>query len=74
MPSAEKNTSKSVFSCREKEILGLIVRGKTSNEIADQLFIGKSTVDTHRMNMIQKLGLNGEGELLRYALEQKYDF
>jgi two-component system nitrate/nitrite response regulator NarL len=74
LPSAEKNTSKSVLSRREKEILGLIGRGKTSHQIADQLFIGKSTVDTHRKNMIRKLGLNGAGELLRYALEKKYDF
>ena len=74
LPSAEKNNSKSVLSSREKEILGLIAEGKTSHEIADQLFIGKSTVDTHRKNMIRKLGLNGAGELLRFALERKYDF
>ncbi|WP_273566076.1 response regulator [Maribacter halichondriae] len=74
IPTAEKNTSKSVLSSREKEILGLISRGKTSHEIADQLFIGKSTVDTHRKNMIRKLGLSRAGELLRYALERKYDF
>ncbi len=74
LPTAEKNQSKSVLSKREKEILGLIARGKTSHEIADELFIGKSTVDTHRKNMIRKLGLSGAGELLRYALEKKYDF
>lgn len=74
LPSSEKNTSKSILSTREKEILVLIGRGSTSHEIADQLFIGKSTVDTHRKNMIRKLGLSGAGELLRYALEKKYDF
>lgn len=74
LPTREKNKSKSVLSTREKEILVLIGRGSTSHEIADQLFIGKSTVDTHRKNMIRKLGLSGAGELLRYALEKKYDF
>ncbi len=74
MPSTEKNSSKSVLSAREKEILTLIGQGKTSHEIAAQLFIGKSTVDTHRKNMIRKLGLNGAGELMRYAIEKKYDF
>lgn len=74
LPTTEKNTSKSILSTREKEILVLIGRGSTSHEIADQLFIGKSTVDTHRKNMIRKLGLSGAGELLRYALEKKYDF
>ncbi len=74
LPTAEKNKSKSILSSREKEILGLISRGRTSHEIADELFIGKSTVDTHRKNMIRKLGLSGAGELLRYALEKKYEF
>ncbi|MEM9000477.1 MAG: response regulator transcription factor [Bacteroidota bacterium] len=71
---AAKNSSKSVLSAREREILQLIARGRTSHQIADALFIGKSTVDTHRKNMIRKLGLSGAGELLRYAVEQKYTF
>ena len=71
---AEKNSSKSVISKREREILQLIAKGHTSHQIADELFIGKSTVDTHRKNMIRKLGLSGAGELLRYAVEKKYEF
>ena len=71
---AEKNSSKSVLSTREREILQLIAKGHTSHQIADELFIGKSTVDTHRKNMIRKLGLSGAGELLRYAVEKKYEF
>lgn len=70
----QKNNSKSVLSTREREILQLIAKGHTSHQIADELFIGKSTVDTHRKNMIRKLGLSGAGELLRYAVEKKYEF
>lgn len=70
----EKNSSKSLLSKRESEILQLIAKGYTSHQIADTLFIGKSTVDTHRKNMIRKLGLSGPGELLRYAVEKKYEF
>lgn len=73
-PNAEKNSTKSVLSSREREILQLIAKGRTSHQIADELFIGKSTVDTHRKNMARKLGLNGAGELLRYAVEKKYKF
>lgn len=73
-PMAEKNSTKSVLSSREREILQLIAKGRTSHQIADELFIGKSTVDTHRKNMIRKLGLSGAGELLRYALDSKYNF
>ncbi|WP_282049819.1 response regulator transcription factor [Maribacter aquivivus] len=74
LPSAEKNSTKSVLSAREREILQLIAKCNTSHQIADELFIGKSTVDTHRKNMIRKLGLSGAGELLRYAVEKKYKF
>ena len=74
LPTAGKNISKSILSSREQEILQLISKGYTSHQIADRLFIGKSTVDTHRKNMIRKLGLNGAGELLRYAVEKKYEF
>ena len=53
-----KNSSESILSRREKEILALIAQRKTSKEIADLLFISKSTIDTHRKNMIQKLAVS----------------
>ncbi|PZD79628.1 response regulator transcription factor [Mesonia sp. K7] len=67
-------TQTAVLSKSETEILKLIGQGKTSNEIADIRFCSVSTVETHRKNMIKKLNLQGKGELLRYALESKYDF
>jgi two-component system response regulator NreC len=74
LPDAEKNGSSSLLSSREREILQLVGKGHSSHQIADELFIGKSTVDTHRKNMIRKLGLSGAGEWLRYAVEKKYEF
>lgn len=62
------------LSKREQEIVKLIGQGKTSQEIADILFIGKTTVDTHRKNILKKLSLQGKTELLRYSMEKKYDF
>jgi len=62
------------LSRREKEIVKLIGEGKTSQDIADMLFIGKTTVDTHRKNILKKLNLQGKSELLRYAMEKKYNF
>lgn len=62
------------LSKRQIEILKLVALGKTNQEIADQLFIGKTTVETHRKNMIRILNLKGPGELLRYAIESKYEF
>lgn len=62
------------LSTREKEILRLIGDGKTSQEIADQLFIGKTTVDTHRKNILKKMNIHGKTDLIRFAVERKYDF
>ena len=70
----KKNPKKGLLTKRQIEILQLVAQGKTSREIAEQLFIGVHTVDTHRKNMIRILGLQGKGELMRYALEKKYKF
>lgn len=52
---------------REKEILKLLVEGKSSKEIADELEISSTTVDTHRKNMLKKLSFNKVSELVSYA-------
>lgn len=67
-------TDKITLSNREKEILGLIANGKTSKEISEILFIAKTTVDTHRKNMIRKLDLSSGNELVKYAIDKKYQF
>ena len=71
---AANRTSKPLLSKSEREILKLIGEGKSTSEIANLRFTAVSTVEKHRKNMIRKLGLSGKGELLRYALERKYDF
>jgi len=73
--NTESSTNnKGILTKRQIEILELVAQGKTSREIADELFIGIQTVETHRKNMIRILGLHGKGELLRYALDRKYKF
>ncbi|MCF2874957.1 MULTISPECIES: response regulator [unclassified Tenacibaculum] len=67
-------SEKIILSNREKEILHLIANGNTSKEIAEALFIAKTTVDTHRKNMIRKLNLKGGNELVKYAIDKKYQF
>lgn len=54
---------------REKEILFLIVEEHTTNEIARKLFISQCTVETHRINLIQKLGVKNTAGLVRVAFE-----
>ena len=67
-------SEKVILSNREREILELIANGKTSKEIAENLFIAKTTVDTHRKNMIRKLHLSNGNELVKYAIDKKYQF
>jgi two-component system nitrate/nitrite response regulator NarL len=63
-----------LISNREKDILRLIGEGHSSQEIAEILSIGKSTVDTHRKNIIKKINIQGKTDLIRFAIERKYDF
>ena len=56
------------FSSREKEILQLIADGKSSQEIAEILFIEKSTVDSHRKNMSKKI----KSSMLNATRQKKY--
>ncbi|MGV6832006.1 MAG: response regulator [bacterium] len=65
---------KSSLTRRQKQILELIGEGKSSKEIGERLHIGVETVDTHRKNMMKILNLQGKGELMRYALEDKYRY
>ncbi len=59
------------LSSSERTILKLIAEKKSSQEIADQLFISIRTVDNHRMNICKKLNLRGVNSLLKFALENK---
>lgn len=67
----EEEKDDAALSQREKEIIRLIVQGKTSKEIGAQLFISKNTVDTHRRNILDKTGLKSTAELIKYAYDHK---
>jgi len=56
------------ISKREKEVLQLIAKGLTNNEIADKLFLSPLTVDSHRKNLIAKLGVKNTAEMISYAI------
>ncbi len=58
------------LTIREKEILTLIVQEFITEEIASKLFISKKTVETHRSNLIQKLGVKNVAGLVRVAIEK----
>lgn len=56
----------------ERKILRLVAQKKSTQEIADQLFISERTVEKHRSNMVAKLGLSGQSNsLTTWAVENK---
>ena len=60
-----------IVSRREKQILQLIINELTTQEIAEKLFISENTVETHRRNIMKKLGARNTAGMVRIALENK---
>lgn len=67
----DNNEVMPVITRREKEVLDLIAEGLTNNEIAKQLFIGITTVDTHRKNLLIKFNAKNTASLIRLAAHLK---
>ena len=58
------------LTARESEIVKLIAEGHTSREIADLLVISDKTVERHRANILEKLGMRDRVDLTRYAIRR----
>ena len=67
-PTKEKHSSDHL-TAREKEILQLVSEGYTSAKIAERLSISPRTAETHRANLMHKLGAKNQAELIRYAIQ-----
>jgi DNA-binding NarL/FixJ family response regulator len=58
------------LTTREREVLQLAAEGHSNAEIAARLFISRRTVETHRASVFQKLGLQTQTDIVRYALRR----
>ena len=58
-----------ILTTREREILELVSLGLTNQQIAQKLFISSRTIDTHRTNIMHKIGVHDVAHLVRYAIE-----
>jgi Response regulator containing a CheY-like receiver domain and an HTH DNA-binding domain len=65
-----EESSFDTLSDREREVLKLIAEGRTNREIAELLFLSVKTVQTHRGNLMHKLGLHDRTEVVKYALRK----
>jgi DNA-binding NarL/FixJ family response regulator len=61
---------KDLLTPREEEIVKLVAEAHTNEEIGEMLFISKKTVERHRANILQKLGMRDRVELTRYAIRR----
>jgi DNA-binding NarL/FixJ family response regulator len=67
----EVHDSYDLLTEREKQVLQLLAEGRTNKEVASTLALGVSTVETHRLNLMQKLNLHNTAELVLYAVRKK---
>ncbi|MDZ4750874.1 MAG: response regulator transcription factor [Flavobacteriales bacterium] len=65
----EMNCEPVNISEREMEVIKLIAQGYTNQEIADKLFLSHHTVNTHRKNIMSKLGVNNTAAIVMYAVK-----
>lgn len=59
------------LSEREQEVLYLVAQGKTTKEVANELFVSTRTIETHRANIMKKLEVHNTAELIKKAMELK---
>jgi DNA-binding NarL/FixJ family response regulator len=64
----EENSAGDVLTSREREVIQLLAEGKTSKEVAVALNLSVKTAETHRTNLMRKLGLHSVADLTRYAV------
>jgi DNA-binding NarL/FixJ family response regulator len=69
-PVRSSGSSLDVLGPRERQVLQLLAEGKTSKSIAEKLDLSIKTIETHRRNISQKLGLKSIAELTKYAVRE----
>ena len=64
------HTAYSVLTAREREVLQLMAEGKSTNQIAESLYVSVKTVEAHRKQLMTKLDIHSVAELTKYAIRQ----
>jgi two-component system response regulator NreC len=68
--TGESGSSLEPLSEREKEVVSFVAKGYSNKEIADQLIISVKTVESHKANVMEKLGLKTRPDLVKYAMKK----
>ena len=59
-----------VLSDREREVLQLLAEGKTTKQIASDLYVSVKTIESHRLNIMKKLGIHSLADLIKLAIRE----
>jgi DNA-binding NarL/FixJ family response regulator len=70
LTAKQESSAFSELTVREREVLQLIAEGKSTKEIASALEVSVKTVETHRQQMMEKLGVRSVAELTKYAIRE----
>lgn len=65
-----EGSSMETLSDRETEVVSLVAKGYSNKEVAEQLVISVKTVESHKANVMEKLGLKTRPELVKYAMKK----
>jgi DNA-binding NarL/FixJ family response regulator len=68
--SAVRKTSSALFSERENEILGYILKGRSNEQIADILYLSEKTIATHKRNIMKKARVKKTSDLILFSIEK----
>jgi len=66
----DRSSADTALTTREREVLQLIAEGKSTKEIANRLSVSVKTVETHRRQIMEKLGIYSIAELTKYAIRE----
>lgn len=68
--AGSKPTSLEGLTSREREVFLMLAEGKSPSEVAHSLYVSPKTIHTHRLHILEKLGLRNTTELIRFALRE----
>ena len=66
----QDSSALSDLSSREREVLQLLAEGKSTKQIAAELYLSAKTIETHRQNIMEKLGVHTLAELIKFAIRE----
>jgi DNA-binding NarL/FixJ family response regulator len=69
-PAGAEQTPYNLLSAREREVLQLLAEGSSTKQIADRLNLSAKTVESHRLNLMDKLNFHSIAELTKYAIRE----